>query len=101
MNNNKHDDTRTKREEQHEENDAMHPDQMSSPLSSFDAEAEIATNTTTMLDAETLRAQKDRKLLSLLRSKEERAVRKHWEWALERADVTTRGIGEQKFRQCH
>jgi hypothetical protein len=42
------------------------------------------------------RARKDRKLLSLLRSKEERAVRRHWEHALDRADITARGIGTRR-----
>ena len=84
----------------------------------FDKEAGTVTATTTQLQASTItsepsqqsqqqnqkqeaetRAQKDRKLLSLLRSKEERAVREHWEWALDRADITARGIGEPGYRK--
>ena len=94
--------------------DAVQPNSIDSRLASFDEEAGTATTTTTQLEASTTtsepsqlsqeqrqkvnvetRGEKDRKLLSLLRGKEERAVREHWEYALDRADMAARGIGEQ------
>lgn len=97
--------------------DAVQRNSIDSRSASFDEEAETAATTTTQLEASTTmsqhsqfseeqrekedaetRAQKDRKLLSLLRSKEERAVREHWECALDCADMAARGIGEQGYR---
>ena len=94
--------------------DAVQPNSTGSRRVSFEEEAEAAITTRAQPEATTIvsesgqlsqeqrqkvnvetRGEKDRKLLSLLRGKEERAVREHWEYALDRADMAARGIGEQ------